>query len=51
MVYLLRTLTSTKVFFSSGRIRTLVAMVTYSFHSLIMGKVGIDNFSRDVGDI
>ena len=24
----------------SGRIRTLVAMVTYSFHRLIMGKVG-----------
>ena len=25
--------------FYSGRIRTLVAMATYSFHRLIMGKV------------
>ena len=28
-------------FFYSGRIRTLVAMATYSSHRLIMGKVGI----------
>ena len=28
----------------SGRIRTLVAMATYSFHRLIMGKVEIENF-------
>ena len=28
----------------SGRIRTLVAMATYSFHRLIMGKEEIDNF-------
>ena len=28
----------------SGRIRTLVATATYSFHRLIMGKVEIDNF-------
>ena len=27
--------------FYSGRIRTLVAMATYSFHRLIMGKVEI----------
>ena len=30
--------------FYSGRIRTLVAMATYSFHRLIMGKVEIGNF-------
>ena len=29
--------------FYSGRIRTLVAMATYIFHRLIMGKVKIDN--------
>ena len=28
----------------SGRIRTLVAMATYSSHRLIMGKAEIDNF-------
>ena len=28
--------------FCSGRIRTLVAMATYSSHRLIMGKVEID---------
>ena len=28
-----------KLCFYSGRIRTLVAMVTYSFHRLIMGRV------------
>ena len=45
MAYLQRTLPSTKVmFFYSGRIRTLVAMATYSFHRLIMGKVEIGNF-------
>ena len=39
------TLASTKVvFFYSGRIRTLVAMATYSSHRLIMGKEEIDNF-------
>ena len=27
-----------------GRIRTLVAMATYSFHRLIMGKVEICSF-------
>ena len=32
------------MFFCSGRIRTLVAMATYSFHTLIMGKEEIDNF-------
>ena len=31
-------------FFSSKRIRTLVAIATYSFHRLIMGKVEINNF-------
>ena len=30
--------------FFSGRIRTLVAMATYSSHRLIMGKEEIDNF-------
>ena len=30
--------------FYSGRIKTLVAMATYSFHRLIMGKVEIGNF-------
>ena len=30
--------------FYSGRIRTLVAMATYSFNRLIMGKVEIGNF-------
>ena len=30
--------------FCSGRIRTLVAMATYSSHRLIMGKVEIDSF-------
>ena len=29
------------MFFYSGRIRTLVAMATYSSHRLIMGKVDI----------
>ena len=33
-----------KLCFYSGRIRTLFAMATYSFHKLIMGKVEIDNF-------
>ena len=32
------------VFFYSGRIRTLVAIATYSSHRLIMGKVEIDPF-------
>ena len=32
------------VFFYSGRIITLVAMATYIFHRLIMGKVEIGNF-------
>ena len=42
---MLRTLASTKVvFFYFGRIRTLVAMATYSSHRLIMGKEEIDNF-------
>ena len=51
MAYLHRTLPSTKVmFFYSGRIRTLVAMATYSFHILIMGKVEIGNFYCLIGD-
>ena len=33
-----------KLCFYSGRIRTLVAMATYSSHRLIMGKVEICNF-------
>ena len=36
--------------FFSGQIRTLVAMATYSFHRLIMGKVEIGNFYRLIGD-
>ena len=49
---MLRTLASTKVpFFYSGRIRTLVAMATYSSHRLTMGKEEIDNFFCLIGDI
>ena len=49
---MLRTLASTKVvFFNSDRIRTLVAMATYSSHRLIMGKEEIDNFFCLIGDI
>ena len=49
---MLRTLASTKVvFFYSGRIRTLVAMATYSSHRLIMGKEEIDIFFCLIGDI
>ena len=32
------------VFFCSSQIRTLVAMATFSFHRLIMGKVKIATF-------
>ena len=35
--------------FYSGRIRTLVAMATYSSHRLIMGKVEIDNICQVIG--
>ena len=35
--------------FHSGRIRTLVAIETYSLHMLIMGKVEIDIFSVSMG--
>ena len=35
----------------SGRIRTLVAMTTYTSHRLIMGKVVIDIFCCLIGDI
>ena len=35
----------------SGRIRTLVAMATYSSHRLIMGKVEIGNFCQVIRDI
>ena len=38
------------MFFYSGRIRTLVAMSTYSFHRLIMGKVEIGNLYCLIGD-
>ena len=34
--------------FYSGRIRTLVAMASYIFHLVIMGKVKIDNFSISI---
>ena len=37
--------------FYSGRIRTLVAMATYSSHRLIMGKEEIDNFFCLIRDI
>ena len=37
--------------FYSNRIRTLVAMATYSSHILIMGKEEIDNIFCLVGDI
>ena len=37
--------------FYSNRIRTLVAMATYSSHRLIMGKEEIDNFFCLNGDI
>ena len=37
--------------FYSGRIRTLVAMVTYSSHRLIMGKVEKDNLCQVIRDI
>ena len=36
--------------FYSGQIRALVAMVTYSFHRLTMGKVEIGNFCFLIGD-
>ena len=36
--------------FYSSRIRTLVAMATYSFHRIIMGKVEIGNFYCLIGD-
>ena len=39
------------MFFYSGRIRTLVAMATYSSHRLIMGKVEICIFFCLNGDI
>ena len=36
-----------KLCFCSGRIRTLVAMATYSFHRLIMEKSEIWHFSAE----
>ena len=36
--------------FYSGRIRTLVAMASYSFHRLIIGKVEIGIFYCLIGD-
>ena len=39
-----------KLCFYYSRIRTLVAMATYSFHRLIMGKVEIGNFYCLIGD-
>ena len=36
--------------FYSGRIRTLVAMATFSLHRLIMGKVENGNFYCLIGD-
>ena len=40
-----------KLCFCSNRIRTLVAMATYSSHRLIMGKEEIDNFFCLIGAI
>ena len=40
-----------KLCFYSNRIRTLVAMATYSSHRIIMGKEEIDNFFCLIGDI
>ena len=37
--------------FCSSRIRTLVAMATYSAHRLIMGKEEMDNYFCLIGDI
>ena len=48
MLYMLRTFISLYINcsgFFSGRIRTLVAMATYSSKRRIMGKVEIDNCS------
>ena len=39
------------MFFCSNRIKTLVAMATYSSHRLIMGKEEIDNFFCLIEDI
>ena len=39
-----------KLCFYSSQIRTLVAMATYSFNRLIMGKVEIGNFYCLIGD-
>ena len=39
-----------KLCFYFGRIRTLVSMTAYIFHSLIMGKVDIGNFYCLIGD-
>ena len=36
--------------FYSGQIRTLVAMATYCFHRLIMGKIEIGNFFSFIVD-
>ena len=40
-----------KFFFYSCRIRTLVAMATYSSIKFLMGKVEIDSFCCLTGDI
>ena len=40
-----------KMSFYTGRIRTLVAMATYSSHRLIMGELEIDSFCCLTGDI
>ena len=40
-----------KKVFCSSQIRTLVAMATFSFHRLIMGKVKICYFCSLIGDI
>ena len=39
------------MFFCSSRIKTLVAMATFSSHRLIMEKEEIDNFFCLIGDI
>ena len=39
------------MFFCSGRIRTVVAMATYSSHRPIMGKEEVDHFFFLIVDI
>ena len=49
LIYTYIAMTLASGYFYSGRIRTLVAMATYKFHRLIIGKVDIDIFSVSMG--